>query len=168
MTGYNGEDMYWKYEEKIIRPDTAELQVLYLPTYDIDWGPLQFAKDGDACFDLRVTSDVVIHSGCVTMIGTGIKTAFAPEYVLHIYPRSGIAINKQITLVNSPAVIDSGYRGEIILALINLGISVQHIEKGTRVAQARLANIVPTIFNQVSTLDDTERGEGGFGHTGYK
>ena len=113
MTEYNDEHG-WQYGE--ISSPIAELQVLYLDDYDLNsWGPLKFAKDGDACFDLRITKNVTLHTGVVELVGTGIKTSFAPEFVLHLYPRSGIACKHGITLVNAPATIDSGYRGEIKL-----------------------------------------------------
>ena len=147
----------------------AEIQVVYLDSYDLKhWGEVCFAKEGDACFDLRVTQDVTLHSGVVELVGTGIRTAFAPDYVLHIYPRSGMACKHQITLANAPATIDSGYRGEIKLGLLNTGNALKVIKRGERVAQARLSALVTTRFKTVNVLDDSERGEGGFGSTGCK
>lgn len=149
--------------------ETAEIQVLYTEDYDFEhWGPLKFAKDGDACFDLRVIQNIIIDSGCVVLVGTGIKVSFTPDYVLHIYPRSGTACKQQITLANSPATIDSGYRGEILLGLLNTSNDQKILKRGERVAQARLSKLIPTMFKKAQFLDETERGEGGFGHTGKR
>jgi len=145
----------------------AELQVQYLSSYDLEnWGEIKFALDGDACFDLRIVEDVVLYAESIIMVGTGIRVSFAPEYVLHAYPRSGLACKKGVTLANSPATIDSGYRGEIKLGLLNTINHTIKIERGTRVAQARLCNLVPTKIITVTSLDETERGEGGFSSTG--
>ena len=148
---------------------TGLIQVVYLPEYDLkEWGLLTFAKQGDACFDLRITRDVTLHSGIVEIVGTGIRTAFSPNFVMHIYPRSGMACKRQITLANAPSTIDSGYRGEIKLGLLNTGNNGQVVRRGERVAQARLSMLVPTTFQTVLELEDSERGSGGFGHTGTK
>ena len=100
------------------------------------------------------------------VVGTGIAIALPPGYEAQIRPRSGLALRHGVTLVNSPGTIDADYRGEIQVILINLGSEPVSIRPGDRIAQMVVAPVSQVDVVEVDTLDDTERGSGGFGHTG--
>jgi dUTP pyrophosphatase len=102
------------------------------------------------------------------LIPTGISIELPQGYEAQIRPRSGLALKKGITCVNSPGTIDSDYRGEVGAILINLSSEAQVIEHGERVAQMVIAKYITAIFEEVSVLSETERGAGGFGSTGKK
>lgn len=101
-----------------------------------------------------------------TLISTGIHIELPPGFEAQLRPRSGIALHKGITLLNSPATIDSDYRGEIKVLVINLSRTTQTIADGERIAQMVIAPVVRAKWLQVKELTSTPRGEGGFGHTG--
>ncbi len=90
----------------------------------------------------------------------------SPGYEIQVRPRSGLAVKHGITVINSPGTIDADYRGEVRVALINLGQSSFTVNRGDRIAQLVLAPIVQAQFELVTELDSTSRGDGGFGHTG--
>ena len=100
------------------------------------------------------------------LIPTGIAVAIPTGFEIQVRPRSGLAINHGITLVNSPGTIDADYRGEIKIIVINHGRDVFEIKPGDRIAQLVVAPVVQAQLVEVSDLDSTERGSGGFGHTG--
>lgn len=100
------------------------------------------------------------------LIPTGVRLAIPEGYEAQVRPRSGLAIKHGVALVNSPGTIDSDYRGEIQVILINLGQSVVQFSRGERVAQLVLAPVVRARLVFVQSLDDSDRGEGGFGSTG--
>jgi dUTP pyrophosphatase len=100
------------------------------------------------------------------LIGTGLKIALPKHTEAQIRPRSGLALNHQITVLNTPGTIDSGYRGEIGVILINHGLSPFKVEVGMKIAQMVLASVLRGRILVVSELDDTSRGEGGFGSSG--
>ena len=102
------------------------------------------------------------------LVPTGISIALPPEFEAQIRPRSGLALKSGITLLNSPGTIDADYRGEIKVLLINLGHDEVVISRGDRIAQLVIAPVVQVDWNKVDTLDETQRGEGGFGSTGVK
>ena len=99
-------------------------------------------------------------------IGTGIAIALPPGYEAQIRPRSGLALRYGITLLNSPGTIDADYRGEIRVILVNLGSEPVAIRSGDRIAQMVVAPVSHVEFVPVEALDETDRGSGGFGHTG--
>jgi len=99
-------------------------------------------------------------------VGTGLAIALPPGHEAQIRPRSGLAIRYGITLVNSPGTIDADYRGEIRVILVNHGIEPVVIRSGDRIAQMVVAPVSQVEIVEVETLDETERGSGGFGHTG--
>jgi dUTP pyrophosphatase len=126
----------------------------------------RLATDGSACFDLSTVEDVMITKGRLVKVHTGIAVEIPLGYCLEIYPRSGIA-SRGVIIPNSPAVIDSDYRGEIMVNMY--GLFVERVEvfgAGSRIAQAKLVRLNPTIIKVVSHLSETKRGEGGFGSTG--
>ncbi|HEY3331391.1 MAG TPA: dUTP diphosphatase [Capsulimonadaceae bacterium] len=131
--------------------------------------PLPFyATDGAAGMDLyaAVASDICVDPGQRISIPSGIRIAVPPGYEAQIRPRSGLAIRHGISMVNTPGTIDSDYRGVICVLLINHGSEPFTIRRGERIAQMVVCPVVRVEWEQVDTLDDTARGEGGFGHTG--
>ncbi|MBR6893632.1 MAG: dUTP diphosphatase [Bacteroidaceae bacterium] len=100
------------------------------------------------------------------LVPTGLFMALPAGYEAQVRPRSGLAIKKGITVLNSPGTIDADYRGEICVILINLSQEPFVINDGERIAQMVISNYEQVEWNQVEVLDDTERGAGGFGHTG--
>lgn len=113
-------------------------------------------------------SSAVIAPGDRMLIGTGIKVAIPKGYEMQVRPRSGLAINNGVTVVNSPGTIDCNYRGEIGVILINHGHIPFHISKNDRIAQAVIAKAVDDISFEEGDLDSTNRGEEGFGSSGVK
>lgn len=100
------------------------------------------------------------------LVGTGLSLAIPPGYEGQIRPRSGLALKQGITVLNSPGTIDSDYRGEVQVLLINLGKEPVEIKRGYRIAQLVIAPVVQATLREVEQLDETERGAGGFGSTG--
>jgi len=121
----------------------------------------------DAGADLVSVQDAVIEPGQRVLIPTGIAIAIPGGFVGLVHPRSGLAVKSGIALVNSPGTIDSGYRGEIKVCLINLDASEKVIlPAGSRIAQLVIQRVEFASFVEVSDLDDSDRGTGGFGSTG--
>lgn len=126
----------------------------------------RIATSGSACFDLSVCEDILITNGRLVRAKTGLMFEIPTGYHVEIYSRSGIA-SRGVIIPNSPAIIDSDYRGEIIINLYGLFVNrIEAFGRGSRIAQARLVRNEPTKFQVVSKLSDTKRGEGGFGSTG--
>lgn len=113
-----------------------------------------------------VEEDIVLEAGEIRLIPTGLKIAVPDGYEAQIRPRSGLALKHGISMVNCVGTIDADYRGEVGVILINHGKKPFPIARGERIAQMVINPIVQADFNLVDSLDDTERGEGGFGHTG--
>jgi dUTP pyrophosphatase len=109
---------------------------------------------------------VILAPGQISLIPTGFAVAIPEGYELQIRPRSGLAIRHGITIINSPGTIDSDYRGEVRIGLINLGHEPYTICRGDRIAQMILSPVTRAKFEVVQNLDETERAGGGFGHTG--
>lgn len=129
-----------------------------LPTY---------AHDGDAGADLRAAHDVVLAPGERALVGTGVAIALPPGHTGLVTPRSGLAARHGLSIVNSPGVIDAGYRGEIKVCLINLDPRREiRLNTGDRIAQLLVVPVVRADFVSVETLDETPRGAGGYGSTG--
>lgn len=101
------------------------------------------------------------------LVSTGIRIALPPGYECQLRPRSGLALKHGITLPNTPATIDSDYRGEVKVALINLGTEPFAITRGMRIAQMVFARVEQASFEVVADLPSSDRGEGGFGSTGH-
>ena len=102
------------------------------------------------------------------IVPTGLRVEIPPGYEMQLRPRSGLAVKHGITLPNSPATIDSDYRGELAVGLINLGAEPFIINHGDRIAQAVIAPVVQVAFTLVDSLSETARGAGGFGSTGVE
>lgn len=122
---------------------------------------------GDAGLDLRADADVVVSPGERAMIPTGIAVAIPDGYAGLVLPRSGLASKQGLTLANAPGLIDAGYRGEVIVAAVNLDrAEAVTIARGDRVAQLVIVALPEVEPTWVSDLPDSHRGEGGFGSTG--
>ncbi len=122
-----------------------------------------------AGFDLpaAVANAVVLLPGEIRVVPCGFAIAIPPGYEGQVRPRSGLSSQHGITLVNTPGTIDSDYRGEIQVPLINLGPAAFTVERGMRIAQMLILPVPPVRWIEVDTLDETDRGAGGFGHTGH-
>jgi dUTP diphosphatase len=125
-----------------------------------------YAKKGDAGADLYSYQDAYLMPGAWGLISTGISIAMPPSWVGLIHPRSGLSAKKGVTVLNAPGTVDSGYRGEIKVNLINLGVEPLSISKGDRIAQIMFQVFEQADFLEVDELDTTERGDGGHGSTG--
>lgn len=109
---------------------------------------------------------VTLPPGGREMVPTGIAIALPPGYEAQVRPRSGLAARHGVTVLNSPGTVDADYRGEIRVILINLGAEPFKIQRGDRIAQLVVAPVTMAAFDVRETLDETERGSGGFGSTG--
>ena len=130
----------------------------------------QYATEQSAGMDLRANIDeqIVIQPMQRLLIGTGLHIALPKGYEAQVRPRSGLALKHGITVLNSPGSIGAYYRGEIGVLLINLSDKDFVINDGERIAQMVIARHEQAQFALVEALDETERGEGGYGHTGVK
>lgn len=128
----------------------------------------QYASSGAAGMDLSaaIPEAISLQPGERCLVPTGLSIALPVGYEAQIRPRSGLALKRGITVLNAPGTIDSDYRGEIGVVLINLSSEQVSIEPGERIAQMVVARYEQVEWEPVDQLDATERGEGGFGHTG--
>ena len=126
----------------------------------------EYAHEFDAGLDLFSVEEKILGPGESGLIGTGLKIALPKNTEAQIRPRSGLALNHQITVLNSPGTIDSGYRGEIGVILINHGPYPFKVEVGMKIAQMVLASVLRSELLVVGELDSSDRGEGGFGSSG--
>jgi dUTP pyrophosphatase len=126
------------------------------------------AKPGDAGVDLRATEAVtLLPGGGRALVPTGVAVAIPRGYAGFVQPRSGLALKHGVTVLNTPGLIDADYRGELKVLLINTDPAEPFvIERGERIAQLVIQAVEHVDFVEVEVLDETERGEGGFGHTG--
>jgi len=125
-----------------------------------------YAKEGDAGMDLFSIEEYMMKPGERHLYKTGIAVELEKGYEMQIRPRSGLAVKYGISVVNSPGTVDSGYRGEIGVILINQGEENYSVKKGDKIAQAVINKFEEVEIEEVSELSTSERGEGGFGHTG--
>ena len=125
-----------------------------------------YATSGAAGMDVVSAEDVTLAPAARHAVATGLSMAIPAGYEIQVRPRSGLALKHGISVPNTPGTIDSDYRGELKVILINLGTEPFVIARGDRVAQLVLAPVVQAAWDEVDELDATERGEGGFGSTG--
>lgn len=125
-----------------------------------------YAHPGDAGLDLFAADEVDLSPGESRVIKTGIAIALPPNTEAQVRPRSGLAAKHQISVLNTPGTIDEGYRGEVGVILINFGHETFRVEKGMKIAQMVVKPVLRVSVTEVTDLDDTARGEGGFGSTG--
>jgi len=132
---------------------------LKLPTYE---------SPGAAGMDVAaaIESDIMLEPGQRCAVPTGLAMAVPSGHEIQVRPRSGLALRHGVTVANAPGTIDSDYRGELMVLLINLGDETFTITRGMRVAQLVLAPVIQASIDIVESLDGTERGDGGFGSTG--
>lgn len=128
----------------------------------------QYATTGSSGMDVRASLDIPVKLQPLerTLVPTGLSVEIPAGYEIQVRPRSGLAIKHGITCLNSPGTIDSDYRGEIKIILINLSSEEQVINPGDRIAQMIIQKVEKAEFVQVEILNETERAAGGFGHTG--
>ena len=144
--------------ESLIVPLTALVDSVEIPSY---------AYPGDAGMDLRSIEHLEIKPFERALVSTGIAIAIPEGYAGFVQPRSGLAIKQGVTVLNTPGLIDSHYRGELKVALVNLDRNnVFQVNPGDRIAQLVIQKVERVAWNVVSSLDETERGEGGFGSSG--
>jgi dUTP pyrophosphatase len=123
---------------------------------------------GAAAADVVAAVDqpLEIAPGAIVLVPTGLVLEIPPGWEMQVRPRSGLALKHGITLINAPATIDSDYRGEVRMALVNLGRESFVVTRGMRIAQMLLGRVTPIAWEEAETLTPTTRGEGGFGHSG--
>jgi len=124
------------------------------------------AHPGDGGVDLYAAEPATLLPGERTMMPTGIAIAIPDGYAGLVVPRSGLAARSGISIVNAPGLVDSGYRGELKVILVNLGQETVELERGDRVAQLVIVAVETQEYVEVDELPDSSRGEGGFGSTG--
>lgn len=146
--------------------DIAEVKVINRSHHPLP----QYATPLSAGMDLRANIDAPITLRPLErhLIPTGLFIALPPGYEAQVRPRSGLALKKGITVLNSPGTIDADYRGELMVLLVNLSADDFVVNDGERIAQMVVARHAQVQFVPVAELDDTERGAGGYGHTGVK
>lgn len=128
----------------------------------------QYKTAGSAGADMYSVEDVDIEPGEVRAVRLGFAVAIPQGYEIQVRPRSGLALEHNITVMNSPGTVDSDYRGEMKVILANLGDIDFLVRKGDRIAQCVIAAVPTARFCEVDKLDETSRGSGGFGSTGRK
>jgi dUTP pyrophosphatase len=133
--------------------------------YRSQWAPL-YATPGSAGCDLIADEEVTLPPGKWSAVGTGLYLEIPSGYVAQVCPRSGLAFKHGVTVLNSPGIIDSDYRGEIKVLLINHNSLRYTVKKGDRIAQLVFMPIASAVMRHVEQLSSTDRGEGGFGSTG--
>jgi len=126
----------------------------------------KYATAGAAGMDVLSAEDVTLAPGARHAVATGLSVAIPPGYEIQVRPRSGLALKHGIGVPNTPGTIDSDYRGELKVILINHGAEPFPVHRGDRIAQLVLAPVTLAEWDDVAELDDTERGAGGFGSTG--
>jgi dUTP pyrophosphatase len=125
-----------------------------------------YARPGDAGLDLRASESVKLEPGERRLVPTGLAIAVPEGHAGLLLPRSGLAMQKGVTVLNAPGLIDSGYRGELKVLLINHGGEVVAIARGERIAQLVIQPVASVTLVEVERLPDSARGVGGFGSTG--
>ena len=124
------------------------------------------AKDGDVGYDVVSIEETVLKPMEVVMVKTGLSVELPPNTEIQVRPRSGLALKLGIMIANSPGTIDTGYRGPCNVLLINTSPHTYHLAKGDKIAQFLVTPKLPYKFVEVDELSESDRGTGGFGHTG--
>ncbi|MGE5371298.1 MAG: dUTP diphosphatase [Solirubrobacterales bacterium] len=127
-----------------------------------------YQTNGSSGVDLvaAVEEPITIQPGKLALVPTGLKIAIPQGYEAQVRPRSGLALKHALTVLNTPGTIDADYRGEVKIIVMNLGESEYTVTRGERIAQMVFCKVEKAVFLPVDVLDETERGQGGFGHTG--
>ncbi len=142
--------------------------VRFVRDEDRDLGFPSYETPGSAAMDLKaaIREPLTLQPHERKLVPSGLAIAVPEGFEAQVRPRSGLALKQGVTVLNAPGTIDSDYRGEVGVILINHGDTPFVIERGMRIAQLLLARVERIAWNPVETLDDTQRGSGGFGHTG--
>lgn len=146
-------------------PSEVPIRVVRL-RHGLDLPLPEYATDGAAGMDIVSAETLSLAPSDRAAVPTGLSIAIPDGYEVQVRPRSGLALKHGLTVANAPGTIDSDYRGEVKVLLINLGPRPVHIERGMRIAQLVVAPVTRGRFEEVGSLDDTARGSGGFGSTG--
>lgn len=126
-----------------------------------------YAHESDAGMDVKSVDDLVLRAHSRALVHTGLVMILPPLYEAQVRPRSGLALKSGITVLNTPGTIDSGYRGEVGVILFNSSDTDFEIKKGDKIAQIVIAPVTrPSAIEETDTIEETDRGEGGFGSTG--
>jgi dUTP pyrophosphatase len=125
-----------------------------------------YAREGDAGLDLRAAHDATLEPGGRGLLGTGLAVAIPPGYAGLVLPRSGLALNQGVTVLNAPGLVDAGYRGELKVLLVNHGDKPVLVRRGDRIAQLVIQPVERAELIEVNELPTSRRGAGGFGSTG--
>jgi len=138
------------------------------PEQDADLPLPRYMTPEAAGMDLcaAVARDTRLEKGQIALLPTGFAMALPPGYEAQIRPRSGLAVHHGIGMINSPGTIDADYRGEVMIALINLGPAAYTVRRGDRIAQMVIQRVHQVRLEEVGRLEATDRSTGGFGHTG--
>ena len=152
------QQIYHRYR---LRSNTVEVLIDAEPGFEPS-----YAKPGDAGADLRSTADLVLAAGARALVGTGVRIAMPDGFVGLVHPRSGLAAKSGITVLNSPGTVDAGYRGEILVTLLNTSDVDFEIKRGDRIAQLIFQRVERAKFVPVAELPQSERGATGFGSSG--
>lgn len=137
--------------------------------YESDDNHIAYESPSAAGLDLRASISTTLNPGERKLVPTGVKAAIPEGYVGMVCPRSGLAAKNGITIVNAPGIVDSDYRGEIGVVLLNTDVNAPfHITAGDRIAQMVITPVVQVQLKEVDELDETERGADGFGHSGVR
>lgn len=150
-------------------PPAAQQQIRFLRLpHAADLTLPAYATSGAAGFDLRaaIAGDMTLAPGARALVATGFCLAIPHGWEVQVRPRSGLAVRHGVTVLNTPGTIDSDYRGEVQICLVNLGEAAFVIARGDRIAQAVVAPASQWALVEVDALDETRRGAGGFGSTG--
>lgn len=152
----------------LIDPDTSKFKdVVEMPVL-CNENTLCYAHEGDAGMDIRASENAIIHKGEYRVVHTGLNIECPDGHVAYVMPRSGLAVKHGITVLNAPGVVDSGYRGEVVVPLINLGRETFEVSSGDRIAQLIISPYTKVKPYSVMSLSDSERGSDGLGSTGVK
>jgi dUTP pyrophosphatase len=125
-----------------------------------------YATAGSAGMDVVAAENIVLQPGERHAVATGFAIAIPAGHEVQVRPRSGLALNHGITCLNTPGTIDEDYRGEVKVILANLGLEPFEVKRGERIAQLVPAVVSKAVFDEVDSLEETDRGAGGFGSTG--
>jgi dUTP pyrophosphatase len=155
--------MHWR--KRKLMADTVKVQVKRLPN-GVGLELPRYATEGAAGMDVVSAETVVLAPGARHPVATGLALAIPQGYEIQVRPRSGLALKHGVTVPNTPGTIDSDYRGELKVIMINHGAEPFPIARGDRVAQLVLAPVTQAAWDEVDELEETARGEGGFGSTG--
>jgi dUTP pyrophosphatase len=154
------------YSRPVIRPMPHDTMQITFQLLDSELAAPDRAHTGDAAVDLRTRHDVSLEPGERAAVPTGIAVAIPEGFAGLVLPRSGHALHAGVGVVNGPGLVDSGYRGEVTVVLINHGQERVTFARGDRIAQLAVVPVLAADWVEVASLDETDRGDDGFGSSG--